>query len=1044
MKTHDIEVPAYPELFLPTLQALDRLGGTATIEVLDAEVAKIAKLTAQQLAAEFRPDQTQTGSVVAHRCAWARTDLKKAGAVDNPESGQWVLLTRGQEYLAMPSVDAQAALTEACREVRRATRSESGETRHNVRSAANERYVPAYEVASRWRRTSLGTGMSLIDPTKRVWSPEVAAELKHRFVDSFDPSARSFAEKLDDQMAGASQEACLLMADLMYIHFLPLHNVGAERKLTNINAVGVLAPEPFEVPESLHGPLGLGMVNGGAGYNTNRFYLLSLLVEFAVVWSGLEEDRRHAILNDPWEFKKLLVGLPQERAAAQRNAVLFLLYPEVFEDIAANEHKKRIVSAFQKHAGESADVDRQVLSIRNALNPDYGDDFSWYNDAVRPWWDKPKAVSRAQKRDSTAAEDLDTIFPDSDEQQAVAEILADAIDLANGINPNSWAISRRHNGIALNVANNRILGLFPSEASGFGVLLASSGQSQELTVEGLSMGEQYSFPGGVVYATADRDRFVSRFKSSSEQFLAAVQACADRNTPFWGSHSDEAVEAVEAIVGRALPRPPIRRSASELPDQGGALGQRAWIVRVKRDGRSEAQDAIERGDVRVFWKLQVEPGSTFEEIKEAFIRADPEMGTHSAGTNAGNLHRFVTRMQPGDIVLLPDGSDLYFGTVDGDASFDTEANEWVRPVVWSDTDTPVERSEVSPELYSRLRSLLTVTDITEMADEVVRYLSEREELAVTTVPDIVLSSVDDETAGELLVDRSWLQEIVEMLQAKRQVIFYGPPGTGKTFLAQKLAAFLASDGSYKLVQFHPSYSYEDFIEGFRPKVNPDGSMIYELKPGPLIELAEAARANPEDPYFLLIDEINRGNLAKIFGELYYLLEYRGESLVLQYRSGGDDEFSLPKNLFVIGTMNTADRSIAMVDAAIRRRFYFVEFSPTEPPIGDMLRRWLAKKRFNEHPALLLDELNRRLDDADYAIGPSYLMTDRIDDDAELRRVWKHGIMPLLAENFYGQRDVEGRFGLAAIQRSLERGVDGRDGGVRDSEGSAIIEDSLET
>jgi MoxR-like ATPase len=1043
MSTHDIELPTYRDLMLPTLQALDRLGGTATIEVLHPEVAKVAKLTPEQVAAEFRPDQTQTGSIVSHRCGWARTYLKQAGAVHNPESGQWELLARGREFLAMPGDDAQDAIIEAGREADRARRIEREQDRHEVRSAANERYAPVYEVASRWRETSLGAGRSLIDPSTLVWLPEAAADLKHRFVDSFDESARSFAEKLDDQMAAASQEACLLMADLMYMHFLPLRSVGAQRKLDNINAVGFLAPEPFEVPETLEEPLGLGMINGGAGYNTNRFYLVSLLIEFSVVWSGLEEERRLAILSDPWEFKQLLVDLPQERAGAQRNAVLFLLYPEVFEDIAANGHKKRIVSAFPADAGESADLDRQVLSIRNALKPAQGDDFSWYSDAVRPQWDKQKAASKPRKRDSTATEDIEEIFPDPADRQTIAEVLADAVDLAHGINPNSWSVSRRHDGITLNVANNRMLGLFPSEDLGFGVTVASNDESQALTEAGLNLREPYSFPGDVVYATTELDRFVSLLRPRSDQFLSAVRACACRNTPFWGSHSDEAVEAIEEEVGRSLPRPPDRQSAAQLTGQGAVLDQSAWIVRVKRDGRSEAQQALDRGDVRVFWELHVEPGATFDEIKEAFTKADPELGTHSAGTQAGNLYRFVTRMQPGDIVLLPEGSDLYFGTVDGDASFDTERNEWVRPVVWTNTDSPVDRSEVSPELYSRLRSLLTVTDITEMTDEVAGYVSDRVEVPAPAVPEIVLPSVDAETADGLLVGRDWLQEIVEMLQAKRQVIFYGPPGTGKTFLAQKLAEFLATDGSYKLVQFHPSYSYEDFVEGFRPKVNADGSMIYELKPGPLIELAEAARANPADPYFLLIDEINRGNLAKIFGELYYLLEYRGEGLVLQYRSG-DDEFSLPKNLFVIGTMNTADRSIAMVDAAIRRRFYFVEFSPTEPPISDMLPRWLAKKRFDKRPARLLDELNRRLDDADYAIGPSYLMTDRIDDDAELARVWQYGIMPLLAEHFYGQRDVKEQFGLAAIQRSLAGALDGRVDQVGDSQGSETTEDSHET
>jgi 5-methylcytosine-specific restriction protein B len=220
-----------------------------------------------------------------------------------------------------------------------------------------------------------------------------------------------------------------------------------------------------------------------------------------------------------------------------------------------------------------------------------------------------------------------------------------------------------------------------------------------------------------------------------------------------------------------------------------------------------------------------------------------------------------------------------------------------------------------------------------------------------------------------------------------------------------------------MVQFHPSYSYEDFVEGFRPRVT-DGQMTYELSPGPVKNLADAARQNPNDPYFLIIDEINRGNLAKIFGELYYLLEYRDESLILQYGSTTDDEFSLPKNLFVIGTMNTADRSIAMVDAAIRRRFYFVEFSPTEKPISGLLREWLKRERIDEGVALLLEELNQRLDDTDYSIGPSYLMTERVGQQRELERIWKHAIMPLLTEHFYGQPGAVERFELSVLQRAV--------------------------
>src|SRR5262249_45715645 len=146
---------------------------------------------------------------------------------------------------------------------------------------------------------------------------------------------------------------------------------------------------------------------------------------------------------------------------------------------------------------------------------------------------------------------------------------------------------------------------------------------------------------------------------------------------------------------------------------------------------------------------------------------------------------------------------------------------------------------------------------------------------------------------------------------KGQVIFYGPPGTGKTYVAQELAEYVTSaGGSWQLVQFHPAYTYEDFFEGYRPKL--DGqSLGFELRWGPLRRIVKAAEDDPTHPYVLVVDEINRGNLPKIFGELYFLLEYRDRSVRLQYSP--EKEFELPQNLFVIGTMNTSDRSIALVD-----------------------------------------------------------------------------------------------------------------------------------
>ena len=256
-------------------------------------------------------------------------------------------------------------------------------------------------------------------------------------------------------------------------------------------------------------------------------------------------------------------------------------------------------------------------------------------------------------------------------------------------------------------------------------------------------------------------------------------------------------------------------------------------------------------------------------------------------------------------------------------------------------------------------------------------------------------------ADELLFDVAFFQQVETLLADKRQVIFQGPPGTGKTFVARKLAACLAgSPERVRLVQFHPSYAYEDFVQGYRP-VLMGGQPGFDLRNGPLLEAAARARDEPDARHFLVIDEINRGNLAKVFGELYFLLEYRNEEMRLQY---SDEPFSLPDNLYVIGTMNTADRSIALVDLALRRRFHFVEFHPDEPPVRGLLRRWLQKHAAGmAWVADVVDRANRELDDRQAAIGPSYFLKPGLDDEA-VRLIWKHNVLPYVEERLAGEHD----------------------------------------
>ena len=278
-------------------------------------------------------------------------------------------------------------------------------------------------------------------------------------------------------------------------------------------------------------------------------------------------------------------------------------------------------------------------------------------------------------------------------------------------------------------------------------------------------------------------------------------------------------------------------------------------------------------------------------------------------------------------------------------------------------------------------------------------------------------------AEELLWEKEDLDEVIADLRDKKQVIFYGPPGTGKTYVARRIAQQCRlGGGDFSIVQFHPSYSYEDFVEGFRPRLH-NGQPGFELVPGPLRRIAAQAAANPHATYILLIDELNRGNVAKVFGELYFLLEYRDEGMELQYggiAASGPAEFRLPGNLWFICTMNTTDRSIALMDAALRRRFYFAPFFSDVPPVRGLLRRWLQR----QNPEMgwladLVDLTNERLGDRHLGVGPSYFMEHPEQlDEARARRIWKRAVIPYIEEQFFGNEDRLEEFDFQLLKSEL--------------------------
>jgi 5-methylcytosine-specific restriction protein B len=515
-------------------------------------------------------------------------------------------------------------------------------------------------------------------------------------------------------------------------------------------------------------------------------------------------------------------------------------------------------------------------------------------------------------------------------------------------------------------------------------------------------------PEGMVHASYRLIDLRQRLEGEGIEFDADGHAAqAQRST------SDDLRELLDA-----------RTAEDEVP----APVKRAWMVRgTSVDGFNLVHDWLREGFVSLSASQLsgLDPSADYDELKQAVETAYQHKSYAYRGQRLEELDRFMRRMREGDLVLTPMLGGVYLGEAAGPARFMDSAaphSNLRRKVRWFNPAEPIEGNKLRAPVPALLQSQAYVVDLTEAYDQLADLVPRR--LAPELPPklpeperELRFNVVTVEFAKSVLMEQADLVRIVDLLWERKQVILYGPPGTGKTYLASKLARHLTEDGAVKLVQFHPSYTYEDFFEGFRPEPGGSGTLTFTLRAGPFRDFAEVAAANPSTAYILIIDEINRANLAKVFGELYFLLEYRDQSISLQYSP--DKEFILPENLFLIGTMNTADRSIARIDNAMRRRFTFVELDPRIPPVEGLLARWLTDHRLPLDAARLLDELNKRLEDSDAAIGPSYLMKEEIyRRDDGLDRVWQYDIMPLLEDLFYGQRGLAEHYGLPGLRKAI--------------------------
>ena len=394
-----------------------------------------------------------------------------------------------------------------------------------------------------------------------------------------------------------------------------------------------------------------------------------------------------------------------------------------------------------------------------------------------------------------------------------------------------------------------------------------------------------------------------------------------------------------------------------------------------------------------------------EDLKAQMLQTYPENGTQKNDIHA--LWQFANEMKPGDVVFVKKGRSeiLGRGIVTGDYVYDPEGGHYpnCRAVRWTSSGNwPIDERLA-------MKTLTEITDYPELLSRIETFFEDSDDEVDNEEPLVVFP----EYSARQFLDEVYMGEerydaIVGLLRTKKNIIMQGAPGVGKTYAAKRLAYSMmgVKDASrVMLVQFHHSYSYEDFIEGYRPS-----GAGFELVKGAFYSFCKKAADDEDNEYFFIIDEINRGNLSKIFGELFMLIESdkRGPKNKLQLLYSRE-LFYVPRNVYIIGMMNTADRSLAMLDYALRRRFAFVELRPAFDSEG--FREYCAGLDNPRFEALVreVESLNRAITEDEslgegFCIGHSYFCNMEADSctDAALASIVEYELIPMLKEYWFDE------------------------------------------
>lgn len=845
-----------------------------------------------------------------------------------------------------------------------------------------------YEVAARFRRRCLADGRSLLWPEIPAWTPENIDALYAALIDgAIHGDDQSFAAKFRQQLAPLGDDIARVAADVVAFYYLfasdvkPATKAGGVREVFDWKLSGEQEPPYWPEVEAAfaHGVGSVGMF-----YKANKHhaiaYMLAVAGQTRLDPRAVDDDDALVVLANDVQAR-----VPNSIAA--RNVLLHLLLPDRFERIASSGHKRRIVAAFPDHAASIEDVDEALLAIRAGL-------VEAGSPAGLDFYDDPEIHRRWSVDTEPVRKLVGRIYPDPDVRRTCLAFLAESIGRAHAVSASNWCVSTRQDqkNVRLNVGRAQACTL-------------GRGGDIWLAVHREALAEDPALKEVVEREMADGWNIGAGYRDMPDAYGVSIP----------GDRADELLPLVRDAHHRYL------AGAATVRLKGGwARSHNPAVIEFLR--QELEIDLPDRLEPRRFWLFQANP---------AIYDLAAEVGRREPGdTDSWLVTRFRDDMRPGDGVVLWQGgpaAGVYALAELTGAPFERPTSD-----LWPDREQRGESEWAVGFRYARILSpplprarlrddpVLSALPVLKMPQGTNYPLPPEHWDAIREAiaqPDPLADLV-----ARTHLDESELRELRDLLLDRKQLILEGPPGTGKTYLADLLARWVAgaplageAGDRVEIVQFHQSYGYEDFVQGIRP-TSEGGGISYRVVPGIFLRMCERARRAPEHQHVLVIDEINRGNLSRIFGELLMALEYRERPVRLPYGTGDDgasDVLRIPANLLVVGTMNSTDRSLALMDYALRRRFYFHGLSAVRAGAAPVLDRWLAARAVaapdRARLLALFLSLNARVEErlsADFQVGHSYFMRHDIATEVGLDRVWRHAVLPLLAEYFHGARDPE--------------------------------------